>query len=228
MPDSHRHRPHAECFQCPDAPVFYQDVSLYCVSFRNDENRVGSATVSGDRQVRVFDVGEAVGQSPTGSELSYDTRQSCIRVLRCHSGRTKRIITEDSPDLFLTVAEVASGPTSSLRIIHWIPRMAKCVSMICVHHIRAHRALAPHRWWNFRTSSRRSHFPRSHHINLLWVVSRHTCVLVFLLSILILSAGYLSLVSHDISCVHVLKIAILRRTYSTVGMRGVTCVRNGV
>lgn len=50
----------------------------------------------------------------------------------------------------------------------------------------------------------------------------------FLLSILILSAGYLFLVSHDISCVHVLKIAILRHTYSTVGMRGVTCVQNGV
>jgi len=74
-------------------------------------NHIGSATVSGDRQVRVFDVGEAVGQSPTGSEMSYNTRQSCIRVLHCHSGRTKRIITEDSPDLFLTVAEVGRSST---------------------------------------------------------------------------------------------------------------------
>lgn len=56
----------------------------------------------------MFDVGAGVGQSPTGSEMEYTTRESCIRVLRCHTGRTKRIITEDSPDLFLTVAEVAS------------------------------------------------------------------------------------------------------------------------
>ncbi|KAG1754079.1 WD40 repeat-like protein [Suillus paluster] len=69
------------------------------------------ATVSGDRQVRVFDVGEAVGQSLTGSEMHYTTRESCFRVLRCHTGRTKRIITEDSPDLFLTVAEAAMNFT---------------------------------------------------------------------------------------------------------------------
>jgi WD repeat-containing protein 42A len=29
-------------------------------------------------------------------------------VLRCHSGRVKRIVVEQSPDLFLTVAEVPS------------------------------------------------------------------------------------------------------------------------
>lgn len=64
------------------------------------------ATVSGDNLVRVFDIGEAAGRSSTGTETIYTTRQACIRVLRCHLGRTKRIITEDSPDLFLTVAEV--------------------------------------------------------------------------------------------------------------------------
>lgn len=107
MPECNRHRSYTECLQCTNASVFDQDVSLNCVHFRYDDNYVGSATVSGDRQVRVFDVGEVVGQSPTGSEMEYTTRESCIRVLRCHTGRTKRIITEDSPDLFLTVAEVA-------------------------------------------------------------------------------------------------------------------------
>ena len=67
----------------------------------------------------MFDVGEAVGQSPTGSEMSYNTRQSCIRVLHCHSGRTKRIITEDSPDLFLTVAEVAEFYSLDLLHVHY-------------------------------------------------------------------------------------------------------------
>ena len=40
-------------------------------------------------------------------ETEYSTRQAAIRVLRCHKGRTKRIVTEDTPDLFLTVAEVS-------------------------------------------------------------------------------------------------------------------------
>jgi hypothetical protein len=106
VPECNQHRSYTKCLQRADAPVFYKDVSLDCVHFRYDDNHVGSATVSGDQQVRVFDVGEAVGQSPTGSEMEYTTRESCIRILRCHDRRTKRIITEDSPDLFLTVAEV--------------------------------------------------------------------------------------------------------------------------
>lgn len=108
MPECDQHRSYTEYLQCTHAPVFYEDVSLYCLHFGCENNYFGSATVSGDRQVRVFDVGAGVGQSPTGSEMEYTTRESCIRVLRCHTGRTKRIITEDSPDLFLTVAEVAS------------------------------------------------------------------------------------------------------------------------
>ncbi|KAG2141736.1 WD40 repeat-like protein [Suillus bovinus] len=83
------------------------------------------ATVSGDRQVRVFDVGEVVGQSPTGSEMEYTTQESCIRVLRCHTGRTKRIITEDSPDLFLTVAEDGQVRQHDLRTSH------SCTSSSC-------------------------------------------------------------------------------------------------
>ncbi|KAI6113645.1 WD40 repeat-like protein [Pisolithus croceorrhizus] len=76
------------------------------------------ATVSGDKQVRVFDVGEAVGRSPTGSEMTYTTNEACKRVLRCHSGRTKRIVTEDSPDLFLTVSEDGTVRQHDLRTSH--------------------------------------------------------------------------------------------------------------
>lgn len=76
------------------------------------------ATVSGDNLVRVFDIGEAAGRSSTGTETIYTTRQACIRVLRCHLGRTKRIITEDSPDLFLTVAEDGTVRQHDLRTSH--------------------------------------------------------------------------------------------------------------
>jgi WD repeat-containing protein 42A len=64
------------------------------------------ATVAGDKQVRVFDVGEAHGAAPDGQETVYSSRQSCTHILRCHEDRVKRVVTEHSPDLFLSVAEV--------------------------------------------------------------------------------------------------------------------------
>lgn len=65
-----------------------------------------SATVAGDNQVRVFDHVKAAGQPQDNGETHYYARHAAIRVLRCHDGRVKRIVTEDSPDLFLTVGEV--------------------------------------------------------------------------------------------------------------------------
>ncbi|KAG2348948.1 WD40 repeat-like protein [Suillus weaverae] len=101
------------------------------------------ATVSGDRQVRVFDVGEAVGQSPTGSEMEYTTRESCIRVLRCHAGRTKRIITEDSPDLFLTVAEDGQVRQHDLRTSHSCTSGACPAPLVMLPHELSTIALSP-------------------------------------------------------------------------------------
>ncbi len=69
-----------------------------------------SATVSGDSQVRVFDHEKAAGFPGSNGKTEYSTRQATIRILKCHGGRTKRIVTEDSPDLFLTVAEVSIRP----------------------------------------------------------------------------------------------------------------------
>jgi len=143
--------------------------------------------------------------------MSYNTRQSCVRVLRCHSGRTKRIITEDSPDLFLTVAEVSKSSTSFSNLLtEWRHRMAKCVNTTCVHHTHAHRARALHPWWSFRTSCQRLHYPRSPRTNLSWVVSRHMYVLIFEcfrsplspLNITHCLLDFCPLVSINISCIH--------------------------
>ena len=46
-------------------------------------------------------------QSVSGREVVYTPRQTNVRVLRCHDDSVKRIITEDSPDVFLTVSEVS-------------------------------------------------------------------------------------------------------------------------
>ena len=68
--------------------------------------------------MRLFDIGDALGRSPSGEETTYSTRLACIRVLRCHTGRTKRILTEGSPDVFLTVAEDGEVRQHDLRTFH--------------------------------------------------------------------------------------------------------------
>ena len=61
-------------------------------------------------QVRVFDVNTASASAVSdGLETEYSVKQSCIGVLRCHEDRVKRVITEDSPDLFLSVSEVSDS-----------------------------------------------------------------------------------------------------------------------
>ncbi|KAJ4475964.1 hypothetical protein C8J55DRAFT_517385 [Lentinula edodes] len=61
-----------------------------------------SATVSGDRHVRVFDDGEDYETSALGQEIG---QEYCLSTLRSHEDRVKRIATEESPDRFLTVSE---------------------------------------------------------------------------------------------------------------------------
>ncbi|KAI9574450.1 WD40-repeat-containing domain protein [Boletus coccyginus] len=101
------------------------------------------ATVAGDKQVRVFDVGESVGRSPSGNEMSYTTKQACIRVLRCHSRRTKRIITEDSPDFFLTVAEDGEVRQHDLRTPHTCGRGDCPAPLVRLPHELSAIALSP-------------------------------------------------------------------------------------
>ncbi|KZP33014.1 WD40 repeat-like protein [Athelia psychrophila] len=72
------------------------------------------ATVAGDKQVRIFDIG-SMNASQSGSETLHTTQDACIRVIRCHSERTKRIIPEESSDLFLTVSEDGTVRQHDLR-----------------------------------------------------------------------------------------------------------------
>lgn len=72
-------------------------------------------TVAGDNQVRVHDIGDLNSHTVVGGETVYNTHESCIHVLRCHDARVKRIITEQSSDLFLTVAEDGTVRQHDLR-----------------------------------------------------------------------------------------------------------------
>lgn len=65
-------------------------------------------SAAGDRQVRIFDLAhssdaESVSSGPR--KWTHHGADACVRVLRCHSGRVKRIALEDSADVFLTCAE---------------------------------------------------------------------------------------------------------------------------
>ena len=66
----------------------------------------GSATVAADGLVCVFDAERAINASVYGGETEFSSSQACIQIFRCHDERTKRIVTEESADLFLSVAEV--------------------------------------------------------------------------------------------------------------------------
>lgn len=79
-------------------------------------------TCAGDNQVRVFDlsrISSSVDQRlNSGKEykLWEEDRGACIRVLRCHSARAKKISTENSPDVFLTAAEDGEVRQTDLRV----------------------------------------------------------------------------------------------------------------
>jgi len=76
------------------------------------------ATVAADRQVRISDVGAAVHSTKYSGETEYTSSQASVKALRCHSGRVKRIVTEESPDMFLTVAEDGTVRQHDLRVPH--------------------------------------------------------------------------------------------------------------
>ncbi|KAF8076438.1 WD repeat-containing protein [Lyophyllum atratum] len=102
------------------------------------------ATVAGDKQVRVFDIGEAAFcGAPIDREASYDARQSCTHILRCHDDRVKKIVTEHSPDLFLTVGEDGTVRQHDLRTPHDC-RGGPCPSpLVNVNHELSTLALSP-------------------------------------------------------------------------------------
>ena len=96
-----------------------------------------SATVAGDKQVRVFETRDALASGVT--DIQHTSRDSGLRAFTCHADRVKRISTEDSPDFFLTVSEVGTHfhfPTSA-DVYLSIIRMELCASTTSGHIIAA-------------------------------------------------------------------------------------------
>ncbi|KAJ7095424.1 WD40 repeat-like protein [Mycena belliarum] len=83
------------------------------------------ATVAGDGQVRVHQVGQ-IGNSGPPATAQLSSRDTCIHRLRCHEGRVKRIELEDSPHLFLTAAEDGTVRQHDLRTSHSCSDYGSC------------------------------------------------------------------------------------------------------
>ncbi|ODN82492.1 hypothetical protein L198_07714 [Cryptococcus wingfieldii CBS 7118] len=99
--------------------------NIFSAKFLPHANTPTIVSVAGDRDIRVFDV-ERLGRSEETSENgeSWDVLDGTgagaagVRTLQCHKSRVKRIATENSPSLFLTVSEDGTVRQHDLRLPH--------------------------------------------------------------------------------------------------------------
>lgn len=74
-------------------------------------------TCAGDKQIRVFDATTAL-EVRDGVETEFSARDLSGRVIRCHNSRVKKIVTEESPDCFLSLSEDGTVRQHDLRMKH--------------------------------------------------------------------------------------------------------------
>ncbi|TYJ52298.1 hypothetical protein B9479_007113 [Cryptococcus floricola] len=99
--------------------------NIFSAKFLPHANTPTIVSVAGDRDIRVFDV-ERLGRSEETAENgeSWDVLDGTgagaagVRTLQCHKSRVKRIATENSPSLFLTVSEDGTVRQHDLRLPH--------------------------------------------------------------------------------------------------------------
>ncbi|PPQ94016.1 hypothetical protein CVT25_009864 [Psilocybe cyanescens] len=101
------------------------------------------ATGAGDMQIRVFDAAAALHLIPGEIETSYSANQCGLRVLRCHRDSVKKIITEESPDLFLSVSEDGTVRQHDLRTSHTCRRSSCPEPLVSIGHELSTLSLSP-------------------------------------------------------------------------------------
>ncbi|KAG9127634.1 hypothetical protein FRC07_011378 [Ceratobasidium sp. 392] len=82
------------------------------------------ATCARDRQVRIFDLEKAGGTSTKdiGYGVGEAGSEAMVHLLKCHTRQVKRVVTEQSPSTFLTVAGDHTVRQHDLRNPHTCPR----------------------------------------------------------------------------------------------------------
>jgi hypothetical protein len=134
------HRAYRQYFQYADATPLFTHVKKNCCNHHFFLLLIfffNSATVAADGQVRVSDVGEQVVKSDMHDAVEYTRTQAVRRVFKCHRDRVKRIVTESSPDLFLTVSEVFISLLHNYFVLTTLVRIKLCANTTCAHLIRA-------------------------------------------------------------------------------------------
>ncbi|KAF9510841.1 hypothetical protein BS47DRAFT_1331473 [Hydnum rufescens UP504] len=89
--------------------------NVFSAHFLPSSSRI--VTCAADHQVRLFDIVKN-GQIRNGELTSGDV---CTKILKCHSTRVKRVVTQDSPSYFLTVSEDRTVRDHDLRKPHTCP-----------------------------------------------------------------------------------------------------------
>ncbi|OCF32192.1 hypothetical protein I316_06106 [Kwoniella heveanensis BCC8398] len=90
--------------------------NIFSAKFLPNASTPTVVSCAGDRDVRVMEVERLVRNSASG-ELDGSSGDG-VTILRCHKDRTKRISTENSPYLFLTVSEDGTVRQHDLRRPH--------------------------------------------------------------------------------------------------------------
>ncbi|RXK39423.1 hypothetical protein M231_03256 [Tremella mesenterica] len=93
--------------------------NIFSARFLPNTNTPTIVSCAGDRDVRVFEV-ERLGRAEDhrGQRALWGVDGPGVRILKCHRDRTKRIATENSPHLFMTVSEDGTVRQHDLRIHH--------------------------------------------------------------------------------------------------------------
>ncbi|WWC71849.1 uncharacterized protein I206_105808 [Kwoniella pini CBS 10737] len=90
--------------------------NIFSAKFLPNTSTPTIVSCAGDKDVRVFEVERLVRNTSSGELIG--ARGDGVTILRCHKDRTKRIATENSPYLFLTVSEDGTVRQHDLRRPH--------------------------------------------------------------------------------------------------------------
>ncbi|KAF8974529.1 WD40-repeat-containing domain protein [Flammula alnicola] len=104
-------------FVCPAVINTGHQANIFNAKMLPHSSRI--ITASADMQIRVFDAKTALtSATPDRVETEYSSNQTRIATIRCHRDAVKRVVTEDSPDLFMSVSEDGTVRQHDLRTPH--------------------------------------------------------------------------------------------------------------
>ncbi|KAJ7228607.1 WD40 repeat-like protein [Mycena pura] len=106
--------PHEYPFVCRSVIATNHTANIFNVQMLPYSSNI--VTVAGDGEVQVHGLGEIA--SSGSAATAQNSRHTCIHRFLCHENRVKRAVSEDSPHLFLTVAEDKTVRQHDLRMPH--------------------------------------------------------------------------------------------------------------